>query len=139
LCHFFPRSASRKSGTTGTVRHFSSTDAPSAPCEMCFPGFSPPNGRYICVPGSQATLQCLFLPPFFYIPHIIQLTPHTLSADFILGAGAIHVSGQGEAGHSSVSFFFLSLMSYTHTQKSRAQSEKHCRRRGATFFFFNLA
>jgi len=29
-------------------------------------------------------------------------------------------------------FFFLSLMSYTHTQKSRAQSEKHCRRRGAS-------
>jgi len=29
-------------------------------------------------------------------------------------------------------FFFLSLMSYTRTKKSRAQSEKHCPRRGAS-------
>jgi len=81
-------------------------------------------------------------PRYRYIGEKLIYVHIKMSICFGRGCAGIPAEGDSGAEFDELIYIyiFLSLMSYnTHTQKSRSQSEKHCRRRGASsghLFYF---
>ena len=84
---------------------------------------------YMCICIYVCVCKCIFIYIYIYIYIYLCVCIYAHSA---------HSTRKSQmclpVNHASLILFYfcVSLMSYTHTQKSRAQSEKHCRRRGAS-------